>query len=531
MKGKHVLFFMLLFFFLCLPSSYATPTFEQIFNDLKPFSARVIVEQGAFYLNVGQNKGIKPGEWWRIYREGPRIVDPVTGKVLGAKENPVAVAQVVKVFDNFSELKVFCLKPGCAVANATLAKRFDGFKSYFYDLSGKGLPFYERLKAGLINLSWEPYQQVSSRKAISQPSQALVFVADKNFLYVYSDGHTLGVYALGSLRPTYAPAYNRYAKPYQLVGRLGEIVYHLEVQRFGPYFYIASLTKKAIELQRLRGPEHYTYKYKGFGDLIHFSVGKDGLIALNIFDGKKVISRIIRFSNGNFYRVTKDSSYILRFFDFDGDGIKETLLGQNFDNEDFFGTGVFILKIDGERLKKLSSLKVPRNFQIFGSFFADLNRDGKREVGFFNPGRKLVLYQERKRLWTSNVKFGGGIQYVYLDQPEPEIQTPNKIMIWPNPEIVNWQGWPRVFLPFNEYDILGGLFSGPKRSTIAVLYLTREGYQLFFWRHTFPGAVQAVFSNGKEIYFVVVSGDFFKGEGQTKIYKVPIPQFMQELNY
>ncbi|WP_457756006.1 hypothetical protein [Thermodesulfatator indicus] len=525
------IFILLVGIFAFTKISLAAPSIDQLFKDFSPLSAKVIVQEGQFFLNVGTNKGLKVGEWWLIYQQGEPIVDPDTGKILGYQEKPAARAQIIQVFPTYSVLKVFCLSPGCTISTGARAERLAGVRAFFFDLTGKAFPIYERLRASYPKLKWQPYEKVTSRKAIPKGTQRVLFVAENNFLYFYSDGHVLGVYTL-SAQPAYQESRPlEKARPYQLIGRLREIVYHLDVLPLGQTIYVASLTKRKIYLQRLKGREYFVYAYHGFGNLINFSVGPDGLIALNIFDGKRVKSRIIKFTGKNFVKVTKDSPYILRFFDFNSDGIKETLIGQSFDSENFYGYGVFTFKIDGKDLKKEKSIKIPSGFRIFGAFWTDLNLDKKLETGFYNEGRRLVIYQGKKRLWSSSVKFGAGIQYVFMDYPETSIKTPKKIYIWPNPWVVKWQEWPRVLIPYNEFGLLGGIVSGAKRSTVGVLFYTREGYQLFFWRQSFQGSVQAVFSFKGNVYIAVVEGDLFKGEGETRIFKVSLAQLMRNLSY
>ncbi|OAG27809.1 hypothetical protein [Thermodesulfatator autotrophicus] len=511
--------------------SLAAPPIDQLFKDFPPLSGKIIVQQGQFYLNLGANQGLKIGEWWLVYQPGKPIIDPDTGKVLGYQEKPVARAQVVQVFPAYAVLKVFCFSPGCAVSTGARAERLAGVPAFFFDLTGKAFPVYERLRATYPKLNWQPYQQITSREMIPAGKERVLFVAENGLLYFYSNDHILGVYSLSEQRVFQRPGFGPQARPYKLVGRLREIVYHLDVAPMGQALFLASLTKKKIYFQRLKGREHFVYEYKGFGDLVNFSIGPNGLIAINIFDGKRVKSRLIKFTGASFLKVTKDSPYILRFFDFNLDGVKETLIGQSFDDEEFYGPGVYVFTIEGESLKRKNRLDVPSGFRIFGAFWADLNLDRQLETGFFNVGRKLVIYQGKKKVWSSNIKFGAGVQYVFMDNPEPEIKTPKKVLIWPNPWVTLWQGWPRVFIPYNEYGLLGGILSGAKRSTVAVLFYTREGYQFFLWKESFQGTTQAVFSYKDSVYIAVVEGDFFKGEGETKIFKVPLPQLMRDLSY
>lgn len=504
---------------------------DEIFHDFRPLEARLIVHQGRYYLNIGSQQGLKLGEWWQIYKSGSPIVDPVTGKVLGREDFPVAVAQIVRLTNNYAELRVFCLNTGCTLSSGFVARRFVGIPAYFFDLTGRNFRVYEILRSGFPDLSWQPYRRTTSRREIPSVPQGLIFIVENGYLSLLSNGYVLGVYALTSPRPSRKIFPSSTPSGYKLIGELKEIVYYLEVQKFDSgTSFLAYLTKNGIHFQRLRGQEHYVYRYQGFGEIVNFSVGPQGLVAINIFDGQRMLSRIVRFERGQFSEITKDVDYILQFFDFDLDGVKETLLGQPFDREEFFGRGLHLLVLSGDTLRKVRKIEVPFGFRIFGSFFADLNGDRFPEIGFFNIGQRLVIFQGKKKFWSSTVKFGGSIQFIQMDNPEPEFPTPKTIVIWPPSEVTRWQNYPMVLMPYNKFGSMGVTFSGVEYSTVALLYHSRHGYSLAFWKENFRGAVQSVFVDRDTLYLVVVEGNFFKGKGTSKIFRVPLDQIVGNLD-
>ena len=58
------------------------------------------------FADLGKNKKLKKEMKFIIYREGEKIVHPVTGKVLGSDPEILGEATVVQVFDDLSKGKL-----------------------------------------------------------------------------------------------------------------------------------------------------------------------------------------------------------------------------------------------------------------------------------------------------------------------------------------------------------------------------------------------------------------------------------------
>lgn len=518
-----------LFLYKAWASVPASP-FKDLLNHLAPIEARLVVSNGKYYLNLGVRGGVRPGEWWSIYRPGKSILDPITGERLGFEEERVAIARVIRTAPSYAEVRLFCLNESCRVESGFLARRFAELDFYFFDLSGGHHALYEALRARFPWFRWHAYRRLRSRQELPHASTAVSLVVEKEWIYLYSNGKILGVYSLGETGgPEFLSPSSRGST--SLVGQIKELVYYLEIQRFDTGLpFVIYLTRSGLHLQRLGGTEHYVYRYRGFGEIVNFSAGPQRLIAINIFDGQKMLSRLLRFDKGNFVKVSQDADYILQFFDFDLDGIKDTLVGQPFDREEFFGPGLHILLPSEGKLRRLQRLEVPPGFRIFGSFMLDLNGDRRKEIGFFNVGQKLVIFQENSKLWVSPLKFGGSVQVIQMDNLEPEFPTPKNILVWSSPQVVRWQGYPLVFLPYNRFGFWGATLSGIEYGTIAVLYFSNRGYVLAFWKKKFRGAVQSVFADRENLYMVVVEGNFFKGQGNSKILKVSFREILSQLD-
>jgi hypothetical protein len=113
--------------------------------------------------------------------------------------------------------------------------------------------------------------------------------------------------------------------------------------------------------------------------------------------------------NGQLQPVREGLQYILGTFDRDGDGVHETLLGQNFDRDIFFGRDIRELRLVGGKIESTRpSLDLPPSFPVQGSLLADITGDGRPEAIYVRH-RVLYIYDGDKRLYESPQQMGGSL--------------------------------------------------------------------------------------------------------------------------
>lgn len=72
-----------------------------------PWSGRIIdVREGLVYINAGSEQGIRPAMEFDIYTQQPPLVDPDTGKNLGAPDRKVGSVRVSTVEDKYSVAEI-----------------------------------------------------------------------------------------------------------------------------------------------------------------------------------------------------------------------------------------------------------------------------------------------------------------------------------------------------------------------------------------------------------------------------------------
>jgi hypothetical protein len=144
--------------------------------------------------------------------------------------------------------------------------------------------------------------------------------------------------------------------------------------------------------------------------------GKPPYLTVVAWGDKKVVSTIFRFSGGRLTPMKGDLPRILGTFDLNGDGRPETLLGQIFDSEDFFGTNIRKLFFKDNKIKReRPPISLPRRFTVLGSQLADLTGDGKLESIFVRSGI-LYIYLGKKQLHASQKEMGGTISVLTYEK-------------------------------------------------------------------------------------------------------------------
>ncbi|GAH00691.1 unnamed protein product, partial [marine sediment metagenome] len=118
-------------------------------------------------------------------------------------------------------------------------------------------------------------------------------------------------------------------------------------------------------------------------------------------------------------RITR----ILGTFDKDTDGKPETLLAQEFDGDEIFGSRWWQGRIAGNQLSWSDpSLDFPRHFNVIGSCLGDLTGNGHPETAFIH-NEKLFIYSGRTPLFKSSISVGGSDSVLVYDLDTASRQT------------------------------------------------------------------------------------------------------------
>jgi len=124
---------------------------------------------------------------------------------------------------------------------------------------------------------------------------------------------------------------------------------------------------------------------------------------------KTINGAVFVLKDSSLVSVQESLTYLLGTFDLDGDGTRETLLGQTFDREKVFGSSLRRLALkDGQLDSSSFDQPLPWQFPVTGGRFFDLTGDGKKEV-IFVSNRVLFVYQGNKKIYESSRNMGGSV--------------------------------------------------------------------------------------------------------------------------
>ncbi len=555
-------------------------TLEDLYQDFSPIEALVIsVEGQEVILDKGRADGLHPGDIFTVYKLGKELVHPVTKKVIGHLKTPIGKLEVRRLDQNFST--AFILS-GEGIKVGDPAVRFQDLRVLLVEESpGLGEQVLPLLKTKLSGLTFVERPGITFESLnpawLAKEGFDLVFVVGPRALRVYNARlEVLQIYGLAGVvslakpapaperpapparpqvppqaplapppppAPQVAPSpppgpypyttlrYQRPAAPsFRRVGRLNEVVIDFDlgdVDRDGQP-EIVYLTPTTLFVTKYRAPGAWKYEYKGFGRVLNFSLGPRGWIALNVYvDKEGMRSCLLRFYQGQFEVRAKDINLILGFFDFDGDGVRETLLGQTYDLENFFGLPVFELRPKrGEGVEYHRRLKVPLNFKIIGAAFADLDGDGKREILSLDNAHKLCVYRGTKKVWQSSRKVGGSIYAVLASTGRSSRSYKRAIAAEVEPVVIdiNGDGRDEVLVVVNKSahrDLLPGI-PAYESGEVMVLTFTSTGYELLPLTGAFEGPLQGLSVYGQEIYVIFVKGNPFTQEGESYLLAFPL---------
>ena len=554
--------------FLSLNSIYAEEiTSGKIVKELGTLEAKVIKgPHGRYLINMGTIHNIKKGNLWTAYSTDEQIIEPVTRKKLGVLPVPIAICKVIRTEKHFSEISVKCLKESCNIKSGVTATRYREIKTLFQDVDGSSYQLYERIRSELPSLAWQGYQNIENSADVTQLPEGVVIVADKGRITIWSGGEILSIYdELTSLRSLPGPAPVQSTLPltetregnqkqetvtpppgimipglsknlkienYRAVTSIDHLVDSVGIiasdgENMSYFIY---LSNKTLYARPAGTGKKYQYDYKGFGDVVNMSLGPNRLIALNIFVKKQGMqSQLLKFTDYGFAVLAKDIAYILEFQDMNGNGVNESLIGQEFDEESFFGSEVFRLFIDNSgTITQRDSISTPRGFNLFGAMMADLDQNKIKEIAYYNPGAKLVVYEGNKQKWESPSPFDP-IKIMLIDDFVNESNSPKDVAVWPQSALFSADHALYAVVPANQTGIWRIIGGRSKNGGLGLLCPGNGTYTFRLLTTNFQGPVQSIFIHDDELYIAVTEGNVFTGRGKTHIISVPVNVLIQSI--
>ena len=551
MKIKKFLIFLgwgLIFLLLSPNFSFSlisTETYEEIKKDFTPLSALIIgIEDSKIIIDKGKVQGVRPKDIFTVYKRGKKIVHPETEKTLGFLKEIIGKIEITDVEENFAIGRVIFQKEPFPVP--TPIERFTDLKIL---IISENQPPDENLFLILKNtlpesaVTFNPnlkLRDLTPQYLLSQQYD-IVFVVEEDIVKIFNYNLDLIRYygtlsykkaiapsTVTTTQKVYKPSTGVFSiNPPTILGKMKGEVFQVEfadIDNDGSPEMIY-FNSQGLFIVRIKGALLASYTPKT-GKIVNFSLGPSGWIALNIFDESVGMrSEILRYTEQGLTPVITNVNLILNFVDYTARGVKDTLIGQTFDSENFFGKEVYILKRENNQLIYATQLKVSPDYKNIGSAFVDLDGDGSPEIINYTSDGKLAVYKDSNIVWVSPYPVANHFYEIKLIKGKKGQEVVKKIvypLITPVTADINKDGKLEalfVSANFPLESVKGDLKYVPLNSaTSQIFVLGFEG--TYFFRNLWASQTGfitglGVFENG--IYYTLVKGNY-PGNVESELY-------------
>jgi hypothetical protein len=422
---------------------------DDIAHDFGPLAGYVVMEEnGEFIIDLDASHGMRLGDIFAVVGAGKEIVHPVTQKVLGKLETVKGILKVTRMAGGFSFARALDESP--AITRGDAIRRYSLLPAIFWDYNGSGKPIYSKLREMLPQLKWREYhktqqQRPSQPKPTAATANALTFIYAQDELVVRDpEFNELRRYPLGSASvPTKtapkapvaaapalprlpstatAPVFTPEYKQVQSIAALPNTSLMADFLFVDGNLWIASTDGTTIEVFKL------THELEPVGTsrpptparvlALKWwipTAAETPHLVVTTWEDNTVVGLIFRLAGNQLSPLSIRIPRILGAFDLDTDGLPETLLGQNFNEETFYGERITPLELTGNDIRTGSlEMKLPRRFTVLGSLLADLTGDGKLESAFIRKGN-LFIFNGKQRIYKSVKKMGGTLAFLTYD--------------------------------------------------------------------------------------------------------------------
>ena len=534
---------------------------ETVREDLRPVSGNVVMQrEGEYLVDLDARHGLRVGDLLSVVTRGQEVLHPLTKEVIGRLDEAKAVLQVTQMKSGFSVARPL---PGAGnIATGDIVRRFAYLKTVFQGSSEQNRALYEELRKALPELEWQGLFSAGERSGTEAKPDLLFTLEDRELRLLDREGHPLRGWAYleadkaGGQKPV-AEAVRQPARPESVpsppapvpvpAGKDSSPVrWSAGEVDFGPFTSLGELPGRVLMAAFTRDPNQillatvdgeHVRVFAVAGGLQQLAVAqmrggavsplavawwrpeKTGPLYLVVtaVEGtsrnygldveKQPSGAIYEFADQSLRSVATDLRYFLGTFDRDGDGLSETLLGQEFNPQSEYGK-TFVLKTEGGKIRASKpDFELPREFTVLGSTMVDLTGDGKREAAFVRNGI-LWVYQGTKRIYKSSAEMGGSISTLTYDV-NPD--TKDKMFAVLSLEVppfrydIDGDGVAELLVVASETSVLKvpGIGPGIKKSWVAVLKF-QDG---MFKKGRLPGElenpIQGIWADEKQVYIVV----------------------------
>ncbi len=437
----------------------------------KDLSGYVIMPVGGeFLIDLDATNGVAVGDLFNVVQPGEKIIHPVTNEVIGTLDETKGVLKVTRIKSGYS----YAVPVGEAhgVVRGDAIRRADS-QPVLAEKPTAAAPVVESdLEARLRALEERQARIVPpGREGGPAPVES-------------SAPYRLDtVPSLGGGPVKYGAVFGGFKN----VGNLSHVASMADFLKLEGRLLMASTDGKEVQVYAVG--EDLTLLAQGdtgYVADIHTvqwwmpSAGGVPHLAITTWNGSEMESALFSFSGDKLTMVNEHIRYILGAFDRDGDGSPESLLGQSFDQDTFFGTQVSLLSLEGTSLQATNlDFELPSRFTVQGSLLVDITGDGRAETVFIRDNL-LYIYSGQNRLYKSPKVIGGTLSVATFNtnavNPREPMNAYASFEVRPVAADLDGDGRVELVMVASDRNPLSapGIGTGVQRSWLAV-FKYREG--------------------------------------------------------
>lgn len=534
---------------------------QTVRDDLRPVSGYVVMPQeGEYLVDLDARHGLRVGDLLSVVTKGPEVIHPLTKEVIGRLDEAKAVLSVTQIKSGFSLARP--LPGGGEIAPGDIVRRFAYLKTVFRGPSEQSRALYEELRKALPELEWQGLFSAGERSGTEAKPDLQFTLEDRQLRLLDREGNQLRAWAspaadqAGGQIPV-AEAVRQPARPesvpsppapvpetagkgpspvqwaaggvdfgpYTILGELPDRVLMsafirdrdrlLLATADGKRVRVFSVTggPKQIAVTRVRGgassPLAVAWWRPEKTGSLYLVVTAQEEISQNIGQGGQIqlSGAIYEVSGEGLQQVAADLPYFLGTFDRDGDGLPETLLGQEFSLKFEYGR-TFVLKMErGGVVRGKPDFELPREYTAPGSTMGDLTGDGKPETAYVRNS-VLWIYSGDRRIYRSPTEMGGTIctltYQVNPDDPATRFSVLS-LEVPPFRQDIDGDGVDELLVVAADTGVLNMPGIGPavKKAWVAVVKFQGGTFQKGRLPGDLEDPIQGIWSDGSQVFLVV----------------------------
>jgi len=533
---------------------------DNVADDFKPVSGYIIMEtNGEYIVDLDASKGILSGDLFSVVQPGKKIIHPVSGKILGTLMEVKGVLKVTRLEKGYSYARVLGKAKG--IKRGDPIRRYENIPALFWDYTGQGEPFFMQLRDSLPNLKWQDYvaaqavkPKVPTASVVEKPTVLFILnktgleVRDSEFQIIHAYGSTKSqppAGTLGTMMPYAAEKHKGktgetigYTAAYPGFRSLGELpgeIVMADFTRDGDRLLMATTDGSSIHIHRIDQSVSTQFgdRLKGVEQVLSVQWWRpsDELplhLAVTAMKDQKVEAKIFALQKNRLVPLRAWLPYFLGTFDLDGDSAPETLLRQSFDPDLFWGGQIQQLNlIKGKLVASKPEFKLPGNFLVLGSLFADLTGDGHLE-SIFVRNKALYICNGKKQLYRSSPDIGGSLSVAtYEVNPDAKDLLINSAMVEVAPAAADLDGDGRLEVIAIASDrslvTAPGISPAIRNTKLATVKLRNGMFVKGTLGENIGRPIQGLtVAHGQMLFVATESGPVFGKEGKSHLLSYPL---------